>query len=83
MALDDDVADVAAIYLADEVRIGHRAGGVLAAARLEQVEQHHQQKCDDDPQSQVTAEIAHSIPVPRKPEGLQSRTADPKGPPKL
>ncbi len=61
VALDDDVAHAAAIHLADEVGIGHLRRGVLGGAGLEQVEEHHQQERDDDPEREVAAEIAHTI----------------------
>ncbi len=60
-ALDDHVAHAPAIHLGDEVGIGDLGGGGVRCTRLEQIEQHHQQKGDDDPKREVAAEIAHVL----------------------
>ena len=59
-ALDDDIAHPSAVHLADEVGVGNLGRGAMVHAGLEQVEQHHQQQCDDDPEGEITAEIAHA-----------------------
>ena len=58
-ALDDHVAHAPAVHLADEVGIGDLGRWGMRGPRLEQVEEHHQKKGDDNPKREISAEIAH------------------------
>ena len=78
--LNGNVAHLARLDLVQEVAVRHLhlspAGG--AARGLKQVEQCHQQQCHDDPQGNISAEIAHSFwfPIAGDSASLSSNIGD-------
>ena len=59
VALDDDVADVAVLDLAEEIGIRHLARRIPVGTALEQIEQGDQQHADYQPHGEISAEIVH------------------------
>ena len=57
VALNGDIQNLVALYLANEIREGELLFGALSARTLKQVEQRHDQQGDDDPQRNISAEI--------------------------